>query len=64
MALNSISLWSADLSCLKDQIRKVEKYADYFHIDVGDGHYIPEILFFPDLVKAIRLIQMSRLKSI
>jgi ribulose-phosphate 3-epimerase len=54
MALNSISLWSADLSCLKDQILKVEKYADYFHIDVGDGHYIPEILFFPDLVKAIR----------
>jgi ribulose-phosphate 3-epimerase len=54
MALNSISLWSADLSCLKDQILKVEKYADYFHIDVGDGHYIPELLFFPDLVKAIR----------
>ncbi|MDR3201132.1 MAG: ribulose-phosphate 3-epimerase [Spirochaetales bacterium] len=54
MAKCAISLWSADLSRLKDQIALVEKYADYFHIDVGDGHYIPTLLFFPDLVKAVR----------
>ncbi|MDR0655922.1 MAG: ribulose-phosphate 3-epimerase [Treponema sp.] len=54
MALCSISLWSADLASLKEQIKKVEDYADYFHIDVGDGHYIPTLLFFPDIVKAVR----------
>jgi ribulose-phosphate 3-epimerase len=50
----SISLWSADMANLEAEIRRAEPYADMFHIDVADGHYAPTLLFFPDLVSAIR----------
>lgn len=48
------SLWSADLANLASEIKRVEPYSERFHIDVADGHYTPAMLFFPDLVKAIR----------
>jgi len=48
------SLWSADLANLAGEIRRVEPYTDRFHIDVADGQYVNLLLFFPDLVKAIR----------
>jgi ribulose-phosphate 3-epimerase len=50
----STSLWSADLANLGAEIRRVEPYSEAFHIDVADGHYVPNLLFFPDLVKALR----------
>jgi ribulose-phosphate 3-epimerase len=50
----SASLWSADLSNLGAEIRRVEAYTERFHLDVADGHYVPSMLFFPDLVKALR----------
>ena len=50
----SVSLWSADLLNLGPEIRRAEPHADFFHIDVGDGHYTPLLAFFPDLVAAIR----------
>lgn len=50
----AVSLWSADLLRLGDEIRRVEPYADRFHIDVADGQYVETLLFFPDLVRAIR----------
>jgi ribulose-phosphate 3-epimerase len=50
----STSLWSADLANLAESIRRVEAHTERFHLDVADGHYVPEMLFFPDLVKAIR----------
>src|SRR5258708_18122052 len=50
----STSLWSADLGSLAAEIRRVEPYSERFHIDVADGHYVPALLFFPDLVKALR----------
>jgi ribulose-phosphate 3-epimerase len=48
------SLWSADLSNLAAEMRRVEPYSERFHLDVADGHYVPTLLFFPDLVKALR----------
>jgi ribulose-phosphate 3-epimerase len=48
------SLWSADLSKLGDEIRRVEPYTDSFHFDVADGHYVNSLLFFPDLVRTLR----------
>jgi ribulose-phosphate 3-epimerase len=48
------SLWSADLSNLAADIKRVEPYSERFHLDVADGHYVPSLLFFPDLVKALR----------
>jgi len=50
----AVSLWSADLVNLASEIRRVEPYADAFHLDVADGQYAPLLLFFPDLVAAIR----------
>lgn len=48
------SLWSADLANLAAEIRRVEPYCDRFHLDVADGHYVKALLFFPDLVAALR----------
>ena len=50
----SASLWSADLANLESEIKRVEPYTERFHIDVADGHYVKNLLFFPDQVKAIR----------
>src|SRR5205814_3167042 len=50
----SASLWSADLSNLAAEIRCVEPHTERFHLDVADGHYVPSLPFFPDLVRALR----------
>ncbi|MHB8523966.1 MAG: ribulose-phosphate 3-epimerase [Limisphaerales bacterium] len=50
----STSLWSADLANLAAEIRRVEPYSERFHLDVADGHYVKNLLFFPDQVKALR----------
>jgi ribulose-phosphate 3-epimerase len=50
----STSLWSADLANLEAEMKRVEPYSERFHIDVADGHYVKSLLFFPDLVKALR----------
>jgi ribulose-phosphate 3-epimerase len=52
--LAEMSLWSADLGRLADDIRRVEPFTDIFHIDVADGHFSPALLFFPDLVAVAR----------
>ncbi len=50
----STSLWSADLGNLAAEMRRVEPFSERFHIDVADGHYVHNLLFFPDQVKALR----------
>jgi len=50
----STSLWSADLANLASEIKRVEPFSERFHIDVADGHYVKNLLFFPDQVKALR----------
>ncbi len=50
----SASLWSADLANLANEMKRIEPYADRFHFDVADGQYVNTLLFFPDLVKALR----------
>jgi len=50
----STSLWSADLANLASEMRRVEPFSERFHIDVADGHYVHNLLFFPDQVKALR----------
>jgi ribulose-phosphate 3-epimerase len=52
--LAEMSLWSADLGRLVDDIHRVEAFTDIFHIDVADGHFSPALLFFPDLVEVTR----------
>ena len=52
--LAEFSLWSADLVHLADEIARVDPHVDLYHIDVADGHFSPALLYFPDLVAAVR----------
>jgi len=49
------SILSADFSCLGDQIKAVERGgAGILHVDVMDGHFVPNITIGPDVVKALK----------
>ena len=50
------SLLSANFSCLKEEIVPLEDLVDAWHVDVMDGHFVPNITLGPFIVKAIDTI--------
>ncbi|HET6437135.1 MAG TPA: hypothetical protein VFG59_03670 [Anaeromyxobacter sp.] len=52
--LAELSLWSADLGRLAEEVARTEPFADAYHLDAADGHFSPDLLFFPDLVAVVR----------
>ncbi len=48
------SLLSADFGNLRAEAREVEPLADYFHIDVMDGHFVDNLTIGPPVVNALR----------
>ncbi|MFN0192364.1 MAG: ribulose-phosphate 3-epimerase [Aestuariivirga sp.] len=52
--LAEMSLWSADLTRMADDMKRIDPYTDIYHLDAADGHFSPAFLLFPDLVAAIR----------
>jgi ribulose-phosphate 3-epimerase len=50
------SIISADYTCLRDSLRAVEPYSSSWHVDVMDGHYVPNLTIGPMIMNAISAV--------
>ena len=60
----SPSLLSADFTQIKQDINRVESLGiNRLHLDVMDGHFVPNLTFGPFIIKQIRDITKSHLET-
>jgi len=50
----SASILAADLSDLKSEIKRVEPYIDEIHLDIMDGHFVPNLTFAYPILDAVK----------
>ena len=60
----AVSVLDVDFRRLEEALKRIEKgKPDFFHLDIMDGHFVPNISFGPALVKTIRRITDLPLES-
>ena len=54
MAIVSASILAANLAYLSEEVKRVEEMIDEIHLDVMDGHFVPNLTFGFPMIEALR----------
>ncbi len=63
MAKVALSILAADFSRLYTEIKTLEKHVNRFHLDVMDGHFVPNITFGFPVIESIRKLTRTPLEA-